>query len=146
MNKVILIGRLVKDPEIRMTPNNVSVCQFTLAVDRRFKSQDGQNTADFINCVAWRNQADFLGKYFQKGSKVVLTGSIQSRSYTDKDNNRRYVTEVVAEDIEFGESKKNGSSTPVFDDLQEPQAMTGSAQGNVSRGEYYELDESGLPF
>jgi len=147
MNKVILIGRLTRDPELRTTPNNVPVCQFTIAVDRRYSRADGQQTADFINCVAWRNQAEFLSKYFQKGSKVVVTGSLQSRQYTDKSNNVRYITEVVVDDLEFGESKRNGPSSESFDDIPAPQEPSGLS-GDSSRGEYFTLDEnsSDLPF
>lgn len=146
MNKVILIGRLTKDPELRYTPNNVAVCQFTLAVDRRFTSKsEGQPTADFIPCVAWRQSAEFLSKYFTKGTKAVVSGSIQVRTYNDKDNVKRYVTEVVVDDIEFGESKRTSSSS--FDDIPAPSEPMGS-QGSANRGEFFELDEgdSGLPF
>lgn len=110
MNKAILTGRLTKDPEHRTTPNGVSVTTFTVAVNRRYKDEAGKYQADFINCIAWRATADFVSKYFQKGSGIGIVGSIQSRSYEDKNGNRRYVTEVVAEEVEFVGSKKQAEN------------------------------------
>jgi single-strand DNA-binding protein len=107
MNKAILMGRLTRDPELRTTPSQVTVATFTLAVDRRFKSANGERQADFIPVVAWRNNADFVGKYCKKGSKMIVTGSIQTRTYDDKDGKKVYVTEVIADDIEFAESKRD---------------------------------------
>lgn len=104
MNKVILIGRLVKDPDVKTTQSQVAVCSFTLAVDRKFRNKDGERDSDFLSCVAWRQQADFLGKYFQKGSKILVVGNLQARSY-EKDGHKVYVTEVVVDEIEFVESK-----------------------------------------
>lgn len=110
MNKVILIGRLTKDPELRYTPSNLPVCQFTIAVDRRYKSENQQQTADFINCVAWRQTAEFISKYFEKGKRIAVTGSIQTRSWDDQEGKKRYATDVVTEDAEFVESKKSDAS------------------------------------
>jgi single-strand DNA-binding protein len=107
MNKVILIGRLTKDPELRKTPTDVSVCQFTIAVNRAFQQQNGERQADFINCIAWRNQAENLAKYIKKGGQVAVDGSIQTRSYDDQNGVRRFVTEVVCNQITFLESKKS---------------------------------------
>lgn len=108
MNKVILIGRLTKDPELRYTPSNIPVCRLTIAVDRRFKSEN-QPTADFINCIAWRQQAEFISKYFEKGRRIAITGSIQTRTWDDQEGKKRYETEVVIDDVEFVESKKDSS-------------------------------------
>ena len=105
MNIVVLTGRLTKDPEIKATASGVSVASFTLAVDRRFKSE-GQPTADFISCIAWRNTADFIGKYFTKGQKMNVSGTLQTRSWDDKDGKRHSVTEVVVDQAEFGDSGK----------------------------------------
>lgn len=106
MNKVILVGRLTKDPELRYTAgSNVPVVQTTVAVDRKYKSE-GQPTADFIPIVAWRSTAEFINKYFTKGSRIGLTGSIQTRSYDDNEGKKRYVTEVIVDEVEFVESKK----------------------------------------
>ncbi len=108
MNKVILMGNLTRDPEMRTTQSNVPVCTFSLAVERRFKTANGERQADFINIVAWRQQADFVAKYFHKGSRMIVIGSLQTRSYDDKDGNKRTATEVVADEIYFGDTKKSG--------------------------------------
>ncbi len=110
MNKAIIMGRLTRDPEIRTTPTQVPVATFTLAVDRRFKAAGGEKQTDFIPVVAWRNNADFVGKYFRKGSKMIVIGSIQVRNYDDKDGKKVYVTEIVADEIEFAESKRDEMS------------------------------------
>ena len=114
------MGRLTRDPEIRYTQNNLPVASFTLAVDRDFKSGSGEKETDFINCVAWRNTAEFVGKYFTKGSAAIVAGRLQIRSYTDKDNNKRTAAEVVADNVYFAESKSNTSgqvpATPEFND------------------------------
>ena len=117
MNKVMLMGRLTRDPEIRYTQNNLPVASFTLAVDRDFKSGSGEKETDFINCVAWRNTAEFVGKYFTKGSAAIVAGRLQIRSYTDKDNNKRTAAEVVADNVYFAESKSNtaqASAAPTY--------------------------------
>jgi len=110
MNKCILIGNLTKDPEITTTSNGVSVCRFTLAVTRRFANSEGERDTDFISIVAWRALADNCHKFIKKGSKVAVVGNIQSRSYDATDGTKRYVTEIVAEDIEFVGAKTNGAS------------------------------------
>ncbi len=160
MNKVILIGRLTRDPELRTTASNISVCSFTVAVDRRFKSE-GQPTADFINVIAWRQTAEFVSKYFSKGSKIVISGSIQTRQWDDKDGQRRYATEVVADEVEFGESKRsdNGAGSNGFEYMTPPPVQTSAepgpamhsdrpSSGTVSPTEgFYTLDdESDIPF
>lgn len=109
MNKVIFIGRLTKDPEVKNTSSQVQFCNFTIAVDRRFKDANGKRQADFINCVAWRQTAAFIGSYFRKGSKVAVVGSLQSRSYDDQSGQKRYVTEVVVDEVEFMDSKNDST-------------------------------------
>ena len=110
MNKVVLMGRLVRDPEARYTQgNNTAVCSFSLAVNRRFK-QEGQPDADFINVVAWAKTAEFVSKYFTKGQQVAVIGRIQTRNYDDKDGKKVFVTEVVAEEVYFADSKKEQSN------------------------------------
>ena len=104
MNKVMLVGRLTKDPEVKMTSNQTQFCNITVAVDRRFKDANGQRQADFISCVAWRQTAAFIQKYFRKGSRIGLVGSIQTRNYEDQNGQKRYVTEVVVDEAEFVES------------------------------------------
>ena len=103
-NKVILGGRLTADPELKTTTNGNVVTSFSIAVTRRFaKSSDGQSNqqSDFINCVAWRQQAEFITRYFKKGSSICITGSLQTRTWTDQQNNKRYVTEVVVDEVNF---------------------------------------------
>ncbi len=101
MNKVILIGNLTKDPEVTTTPSNICVCRFTVAVNRSYSSQNGDKQTDFLPVVCWRNQAENCGKHLKKGSKVGLSGSIQTRTYDDKDGIRRYVTEIIADEVQF---------------------------------------------
>lgn len=107
MNKVFLMGRLTRDPELRTTSNNVQVATFTIAVDRRFKDSSGQKVADFFPVVAWRQQAEFCAKYFRKGSKMIVIGEIQTRSWDDQDGKKHSVTEVIADEVEFAESKSS---------------------------------------
>lgn len=106
LNKALLQGRFTADPELRSTQSGVSVTTFTLAVNRSYR-KEGQPDADFINCVAWRSTAEFVCKYFQKGMLAVVDGSIQTRSYTDKDGNKRTAFEVVVDNIYFADSKKD---------------------------------------
>jgi single-strand DNA-binding protein len=120
MNKVILIGRLTKDPELRKTPTDVSVCQFTIAVNRAFQQQNGERQADFINCIAWRNQAENLAKYIKKGGQVAVDGSIQTRSYDDQNGVRRFATEVICNQITFLESKRTDSGYSDLSQLEVP--------------------------
>ena len=111
MNKAVLLGRLVRDPETRYTQgNNTAVCSFSLAVNRRFK-QEGQPDADFINVVAWAKTAEFVSKYFTKGQQVGVIGRIQTRNYDDKEGKKVFVTEVVAEEVNFADSKKEPNAT-----------------------------------
>lgn len=112
MNKVELIGRLTKEPEIKLTQNQTQYCQFTLAVDRRFKDANGQRTADFINCVAWKQTAVFIQKYFRKGNRIGVVGSIQTRNYDDKNGQKVYVTEVIVDEAEFVESQSAQAQAP----------------------------------
>ena len=106
MNKVILIGRLTKNPEMRQTQSGTSVCGFTIAVDKRIKQGD-EKKADFINCQAWQKTAEFITKYFEKGNKIAVVGRIETRTWEDKDGSKKYATEVIVEDAEFVESKKS---------------------------------------
>ncbi len=109
LNKVILMGRLTRDPELRSTPQGVSTCSFSLAIDRNFVKQGEERKADFINCVAWRQTAEFISKYFKKGSMVALEGSIQTRSWDDNEGKKRYATDVVVSQVYFAECKKDGT-------------------------------------
>ena len=105
MNKCELVGRLTKDPELKLTSNQTAYCNFTIAVDRRFKDSNGQRQADFINCVAWKQTAQFIQKYFHKGGRIGIVGSIQTRSYEDQQGAKHFVTEVIVDEAEFVESQ-----------------------------------------
>lgn len=120
MNKVILIGRLTKDPELRYTSTDIPVVQFVLAVNRNF-SRNGERQADFINCVAWRNLADNLAKYMKKGSQICVEGQIQVRNFEDNGGVKRYVTEVICDNIHFLESKgsRNDSGYSGYNDIDQ---------------------------
>jgi single-strand DNA-binding protein len=109
LNKVVLIGRLTKDPEVKSTGSGVSVATFTLAVSRRYTNQQGEREADFIPIVAWRQLADTIGKYLTKGRLVAVSGSIQTRTYDTPEGQRRYMTEVVADEVQFLERPNTGS-------------------------------------
>ena len=110
MNKAILVGRLTADPELKSTPGGTSVCSFSVAINRRFANSNGERKADFINCVAWRQTAEFICNYFSKGRMIGLVGSIQTRDWTDNEGKKRYATEVVVEEAYFTESKGDSSS------------------------------------
>ena len=111
LNKVSLVGRLCKDPELRYLGNGTAVANFTLAVNRTFKNKNGEREADFINIVVWRKQAENVANYTHKGSLVAVAGRIQTRSYEGKDGQRRYITEVVAEEVHFLDSKKQSNNS-----------------------------------
>ena len=113
MNKVILISRLTKDTELTTTTNGVNVAKNTIAVNRKFKNANGEYETDFINIVAWRNLAELLHKYTKKGDRVGIVGSIQTRSYDAPDGTKRYVTEVVVDELEFLENKNNNNENEV---------------------------------
>ena len=110
LNKIILMGRLTRDPELRRTQSGTAVTSFSLAVDRDFKSQSGEKETDFIDVVAWRNTAEFVSKYFTKGRMAVVEGRLQLRDWTDRDGGKRRSAEVIAENVYFGDSKREGGS------------------------------------
>lgn len=136
LNRIILQGRMCSDPELRRTGTGTAVASFTLAVDRDFKSQNGQKETDFIDVTAWRNTAEFVSRYFTKGRMAVVSGRLQIRSWTDKDGNKRRTAEVVADNIYFGDSQKTAQS-----------GAEAPTEG-YTPGEFAELPEveSGLPF
>jgi single-strand DNA-binding protein len=144
MNKVILIGRLARDPELRYTAgSNIAVCQVQIAVDRRFKSEN-QPTADFIPIVAWRQQAEFISKYFTKGSRIALVGSIQVRPYEDKDGQKRYATEVVVDEAYFTQDKPKASGNGNSASNSMPYADEGATGANDN---YFTIDgDDDVPF
>lgn len=141
MNSVQLTGRLTRDPDIRYTDGGLSIARFTLAVNRRFKQENGPS-ADFINCIAFGKTAEFIEKYFIKGRKMDLNGRIQTGSYTDNDGNKRYTTDVVVEAVEFGESKGSGGNADQHGNA--PMSADASSDGfmNIPDG----IDDDELPF
>lgn len=134
INKVILMGRLTKDPDLRYTNTGTATCSFTLAVDRKFK-QEGQPQADFIQCQAWTKTAEFITKYFAKGRQIALVGRLQTRTWDDTEGKRHYITEVVVEEVFFVDGKKEGNRAA-------PAAGTTSDEG------FYPVDsdDDSLPF
>lgn len=122
MNKVLLTGRITKDPEVRYTQSGIASVSFSIAVDRQFRDQNGNRQADFINCVAWRQQADFMGKYIKKGYMLAIEGRITTRSYQTPDNQTRYVTEVVVDSIENMQPRDPNQAGQSYDGgYQQPQ-------------------------
>lgn len=134
MNKAILMGRLTRDPEMRQTPNGVAVARFSIAVNRRF-AKEGSQQADFINCVAWRQQAEFICKYFRKGSMIAVVGSIQSRSWDGQDGKKQYATEVSVDEVYFTGSKAEtgtgqGGGYQTYQPSYQPQQPSPQQPGN----------------
>lgn len=120
-NKVILMGRLTRDPELKTTPNGVSVATFSIAVDRRFTKSGEEKKTDFFNIVAWRHQADFVSKFFYKGRCILVEGEIQNRNYQDKEGNTRYITEVIADSLHFtGEPKGANTGAGTYSNAPHP--------------------------
>ena len=111
LNRIILMGRLIRDPELRHTQSGTTVAAFSLAVDRDFKSQSGEKETDFIDIVAWRSTAEFVSKYFSKGRMAVVEGHLQIRDWTDQNGNKRRSAEVVADNVYFGDSKRDGDAS-----------------------------------
>ncbi len=150
LNKVILGGRLTADPELKMTASGIPVTNFSIAVNRRFqsKSQDGQQQsqqADFINCIAWRSTAEFITRYFRRGSSICVTGSIQTRSWTDQQGQKRYATDVVVDEALFVDAKGEGGTAGGYTpDAYGAPAYTG---GNSAAAKFEEIsDDDDLPF
>lgn len=151
LNKVILMGRLTDNPDYRQTPTGVSVATFRLAVDRNFQKSGEERKADFINIVTWRNTADFVNRFFTKGQLVAVEGSLQTRDYTDNQGNRRYVTEVVADQVYFAESKRNSDSntTPYAQPQSNSFSQNTAAFTQPATQDFSEVDftsEDDLPF
>ena len=114
-NKCILVGNMVADPELKQTPNGISVCRFRLAVNRKTKAE-GQQSADYLDVVAWRQSAEFVSKYFKKGNPILVCGQIQSRNWEDKDGAKRYSVEILADEVSFVASKENNGNDTYMPD------------------------------
>ena len=146
MNKVILMGRLTRDPELRYSnkgEEQTAICNYTLAVDRRQRNQDGSTPADFIPCTAFGRAAEFAEKYLRQGTKIAVTGRIQTGSYTNRDGQKVYTTEVVVEESEFAESKNSASDAGNCSSSRpEPTSAAGDGFMNIPDG----VEDEGLPF
>lgn len=158
MNKIVLVGRLTRDPELRSTSAGFSTASFTVAVNRNFKNKEGGYDADFLPCVAFRNTADFISKFFKKGSMIGVEGRVQTRSYDAQDGSKRYVTEVVVENAEFVGGKNDGSTPTVNTDTTYMDAPAEAPidvmpEYDISKSDPYEnydkevsLSDNDLPF
>ena len=150
MNSVVLMGRLTRDPDIRYNTQGdgqMAIARFTVAVDRRFRREGSDQTADFISCVAFGKTAEFIEKYVSKGTKLCLSGRIQTGSYTNKDGQKVYTTDVVAENVEFAESKAAGAANGggnSYEQAPVAEKPQGSADGFIDIAET--ADDEGLPF
>lgn len=147
LNRVVLVGRLTRDPELKYTPNGVAVANFTIAVNRPFKNQSGENEADFINGVVWRKPAENLANYMKKGNQIGIDGRLQSRTYEDKDGKTVYVTEVVADSVQFLESKGSQQS-PQNNQQKNQQTQQPNQQSDQFQGqaEPIDINDDDLPF
>lgn len=146
MNNVILMGRLTADPELRQTQSGISTCSFTVAVDRRFKNENGEYDTDFITCVAWRQTAEFVSRYFSKGSMIAVSGSLRTRKYQDKNHSdvTHYKTDVFVESVEFtGEKKQQGTTSNYQPPQQQrpPQQNAQPAHDSIQLGDLSEFEE-----
>ena len=163
MNKVFLIGRLTRDPELRYTSSNIATASFSIAVDRNFTNQNGEREADFINIVVWRKQAENVKNYLTKGSQVAIDGRIQTRSYDGQDGQKRYVTEVVADNVQFlgtrasntGSGDNSSYSQPAFNDNATPYDFASAPSQSTTDvssdpfadfGSSIEISDDELPF
>ena len=152
LNKIFIMGRLTRDPELRRTQTGTPVASFSLAVDRDFKDRNtGERTTDFIDCVAWRQTGEFVSRYFTKGRMAIVEGRLQIRDWTDKEGNKRRSAEVVADNVYFGDSKRDGAAPGGFDQTPSyPQAPAYQAPAapapSASGFSMLEDDDSELPF
>ena len=157
MNRVVLIGRLARDPELRYTSSNIATCTFSLAVNRNFTNQAGEREADFINIVVWRKQAENCKNYLNKGSQVAVEGRIQTRNYEDQNGQKRYVTEVVADNVQFLDTKasreqrmnnSNNVNPYNLSEAEAPQTRASDIPEDPFKdfGEEIKIEENDLPF
>lgn len=147
MNKVILMGRLTADPELKTTPSNISVTSFSIAVDRNYVKQGETRQTDFINIVCWRQRAEFVCKYFSKGQLIALDGSIQTRSYEDKNGNKRVAFEVVADNVYFTGDRRGASQNNSYSEQPPMPTEPAPTYSNGSAGDFEEMPlDDDLPF
>jgi single-strand DNA-binding protein len=147
MNRVVLVGRLTKDPDLRYTPNGIAVASFTLAVNRTFTNQNGEREADFVNCVIWRKPAENVANYLKKGSLAGVDGRIQTRNFEGQDGKRIFVTEVLAESVQFLEPKSKGNNQPSQQSgNQSNYSQTRATEDPFSGSSYPDISDDDLPF
>lgn len=151
LNRAVLMGRICADPELKQTGTGISVCSFTIAVNRSFQSKSGERETDFIDIVCWRQSAEFVCKYFAKGSMIAVDGRIQTRSYEDSQGNKRKAFEIVADNVNFCGDKSSGGNSGVSGNTQtvnfeEPQKGSGFSIGDFGEFEEVDTDDSELPF
>lgn len=149
LNHIVIMGRLTRDPELRRTGSGVAVTNFSVAVERDFKSEGGEKETDFIDCVAWRQAGEFVSKYFKKGSMIVVSGRLQIRSWTDNDGNKRRAAEIVADNTYFGESKKSESTSDGYTGfIKNTQPASAPVSINPTSEDFALLDDADtqLPF
>jgi single-strand DNA-binding protein len=147
LNNAVIMGRLVADPELRTTGSGISVSSFTVAVDRRFNRQGEDRQADFIDIIAWRQTAEFVCKYFRKGSMIAVQGYIQTRMYEDKNGNKRKAVEIVADNVSFcGSKNESGSGSSFARDDSFMSAQPAPSYSTADEGDFKEIPEDDLPF
>ena len=153
LNHIVLMGRLTRDPELRRTGSGIAVASFTLAVDRDYAAQGAERETDFVDIVAWRSTAEFVSKYFTKGRMAVVSGRLQIRNWQDKDGNKRRSAEVVANDVYFGDSKRDGAapggfdqSVPSYAAAPAPASYAAPANGGASDFAMLDGNDPELPF
>ena len=158
LNKAIILGRITHDLEVRQTPSGTAVLQFTVAVDRNYSKDGGEKQTDFINCVAWRNAAEFIAKWFGKGRMIAVDGRLQTRTYEDKNGTKHYITELIVENANFtGEPKQGGGNFNSFNNnngfanqhqqTQQNNGFNGDAQSVGDLSEFEDvLSDDGVPF
>ena len=147
LNHITIMGRLTRDPELRRTGSGIAVASFTVAVDRDFAPKDGgEKETDFIDCVAWRQTGEFVSKYFTKGRMAVVSGRLQIRSWTDKDGNKRRTAEIVADNVYFGDSKRDGDSGSAYSAPASFGGYSAPSQSSASDFAMLDDDDAQLPF
>lgn len=146
LNNAVVMGRLVADPELRTTGSGISVLSFTVAVDRGFVRQGEERQADFIDIIAWRQTAEFISKYFRKGSMIAVQGHIQTRTYEDRNGNKRKAVEIVADNVSFCGSKSESGSNAFAREDSYASAQPAPSYSTADEGDFKEIPEDDLPF
>ena len=147
-NKVILVGNMTADPELKQTTSGTSVCTFSIAVNRRFtKGEQGQQNVDFINIVAWRQSAEFVSRYFKKGNSILVCGQLQTRTWTDNQGQKRYATEVIADEVSFAGGPNGNGAAPTGGSTYTPEAYSTPSFNSASSASFEEIpSDDSLPF